>query len=251
MKNLLLLLLAGISASSASAQQYITDDDMESTVMVQDDELKILYFTATWCGPCKMMAPIVKELDEDESIALTVYKMDIDHNMTNKVLGISSIPTYLFIKNGRQVGREMSVKEKSKMYELVEKYDNKEVKGKKLAYKFKPSKVKMVEGNHKALSKKNIKKIWYDAQQLSSFASNAMNALEDKQDLKSALSLVERSLELEENSTTYIVQSKIYLKMNQLKEAKKSAATAKKMLGKDGESTGMADNLLEKIDAAR
>jgi thioredoxin 1 len=249
MKNIVTTLaIAFLGLHSVNAQEYITDDTMESTVMVEDGELKILYFTATWCGPCKMMAPVMKELDQDENIDLTVYKMDIDDNITNNILGVSSIPTYFFMKNGVQVGREMSVKKKSEMYELVEKYDAVKPEGEKLAYKPAESNVKFVEGNHAALSKDKIKKLWYNAALLNNFANTAYNALIDKQDLKSAISLTERSLELERLPTTLITQSLIYLKMQELDKARSSAKEAKKMLAAEGKTTGIADKVLLKIE---
>ncbi|MGB3591940.1 MAG: thioredoxin family protein [Nonlabens sp.] len=239
----LLLLLPLLS----TAQPFITDDEVESTVMVEDDELKILYFTASWCGPCKYMAPIMKEVDSSDELDVAVYKMDIDVNVTNKILRVSSIPTYIFLKNGVQVGREGSVKTKEQMYGFVQKYDAKPADGKKLAYKPKPSKVKLIVGKHGALSKKNIKKIWYDPIQLNSFANNVYQALNDEEDLKSGLSLAQRSLELDETAMAYMMKAQLEFKLEQYETALQTANKAKDILSQNAESTKRVETLINKI----
>lgn len=61
---------------------------------------------ATWCGPCKMMAPIVEELAGEYDGRVLVGKMDIDENEdTPSDYGVMSIPTFLFFKNGQLVDR--------------------------------------------------------------------------------------------------------------------------------------------------
>ena len=78
--------------------QAITDKDFATET---DEGLVLIDFWATWCGPCRMQAPILEQLseeyDEDE---VKIVKMDVDENpATPASFGIMSIPTLLFIKD--------------------------------------------------------------------------------------------------------------------------------------------------------
>ena len=64
---------------------------------------KVLYFTATWCGPCKAMAPVVAEAQQ----FLSIEKVDAEMNPDlTKQYGIRSVPTFVYIKDGQEVGRK-------------------------------------------------------------------------------------------------------------------------------------------------
>lgn len=66
----------------------------------------LIDFWAEWCGPCRAMSPIVKELSEEYGEKVIVGKMDVDANTTiPNQFGIRSIPTILFFKGGEQVDR--------------------------------------------------------------------------------------------------------------------------------------------------
>ena len=134
MRNLLILFCSLYFLQPAAAQEFVTDATVEKTVLVNDDELKILYFTATWCGPCKIMAPIMSSLDSDPEIPVTIYKMDTDSNRAPSVLRIRSIPTYYFIKNGIVLGTSGGAQSKTAIKNLISKYDAAPVAGKRLAY---------------------------------------------------------------------------------------------------------------------
>ncbi|MDP5078260.1 MAG: thioredoxin domain-containing protein, partial [Nonlabens sp.] len=100
MRHLLILFCSLFTLLTIQAQEYVTDATLEKTVVVNDDELKILYFTAVWCGPCKMMAPVMASLDTDPAVPVSIYKLDTDKNKADDFLRVRSIPTYYFIKNG-------------------------------------------------------------------------------------------------------------------------------------------------------
>lgn len=72
----------------------------------QDNEgLAIAYFTATWCGPCRAIAPIVENLSTSYS-NVTILKLDIDQETLSNSLqisGVTSVPTFHFYKNGGKV----------------------------------------------------------------------------------------------------------------------------------------------------
>ena len=78
----------------------ITDDNFENEVI--NSELPVLIdFWAAWCGPCKMIAPIIEELAEEYNGKFKVGKLDVDENQQTAIkYGVRSIPTVLILKNG-------------------------------------------------------------------------------------------------------------------------------------------------------
>jgi thioredoxin 1 len=81
----------------------VTDANFESEVE-KHDGLAVVDFWATWCGPCRMIAPIVEQLAADYAGKAKVLKLDVDTNQrTAMKFNIRSIPQILFFKNGKVV----------------------------------------------------------------------------------------------------------------------------------------------------
>jgi len=84
---------------------HLTDDMYEAEVV--KSELPVLIdFWATWCGPCRQIAPIVEQLADEYEGKLKVFKLDVDNNQKTAMnFGIRSIPTVVIIKNGEELDR--------------------------------------------------------------------------------------------------------------------------------------------------
>ena len=79
-------------------------DDTSFTNVIQNEKCVLVDFWATWCGPCKMMAPVLEELAVDYEGRMTVAKLDVDQNpQTAAAFGIMSIPTMIVFKEGQPV----------------------------------------------------------------------------------------------------------------------------------------------------
>lgn len=83
----------------------LTDDSFEEEVLKADADIPVLVdFWAEWCGPCKMVGPVVEELAEEFEGKAKVGKVDVDSNPeTSTKYGIRSIPSLLIFKNGEVV----------------------------------------------------------------------------------------------------------------------------------------------------
>lgn len=249
MRILFIITFSLLLTTPSYAQEYVTDATMEETVMLKDDQIKVLYFTAPWCGPCKYMAPVIKSISEDKSIDVSIYKMNTDDNITDNILKVNSIPTYFFIKNGRKIGQSNSVMRRNKMAELIEKYDAMDVKGDLLPYRGKPSKYEIVAGAHENLTKKNIEQLWHSPKELNELSWKIYKNLTTPKDLECALSLVNRSIELEENGYNLQTKAHVLYKMEDHKEALQTAQKAKKLVARSGTSTTVIEELIKKIEA--
>ena len=105
--------------------QTVTDAEFESLVLKSDVPV-LVDFWATWCGPCRMIAPIVEQIHGELGDKVKIVKMDIDENpATPMSLGIMSIPTVIIFKNGkaaeRTVGYRPNMKDdlKAKLLALI------------------------------------------------------------------------------------------------------------------------------------
>ncbi len=79
----------------------ITDDNFDEEV-IKSDKPVLIDFWATWCGPCKMIAPIVEELVDEYEGKAKIGKLDVDNNQQTAIkFGVRSIPTILIFKEGK------------------------------------------------------------------------------------------------------------------------------------------------------
>ena len=97
----------------------IKDSNFEE--LVQQNEYIVVDFWATWCGPCRQIAPYIEELAEEYQGKIAVGKCDVDENdELPGQFGVRNIPTVLFLKNGELVNKSVGAVTKSKLKDLFE-----------------------------------------------------------------------------------------------------------------------------------
>lgn len=101
------------------AEITVTNDNFQNEIM--DSDLPVLIdFWASWCGPCKMIAPIVEEIAEEYDGVIKVGKVNVDEEpFLAAQFGVVSIPTLIVIKNGRQVNSAVGYRTKEDIIKLL------------------------------------------------------------------------------------------------------------------------------------
>ena len=99
---------------------HTTDSSFESDVL-QSDVPALVDFWAAWCGPCKMIAPLLDELSTEYAGRLKVCKVDVDSNPeTAAKFNVRGIPTLLVFKNGTVEATKVGALSKAQLVEFVE-----------------------------------------------------------------------------------------------------------------------------------
>ncbi len=97
----------------------VTTASFEQEVM-NSDKTVLVDFYADWCGPCKMMGPVMEEISEERD-DVKVVKVNVDDDMEiAQKFGVMSIPTFIVFKNGQMAGRKMGANPKNVMLEMLD-----------------------------------------------------------------------------------------------------------------------------------
>jgi thioredoxin 1 len=89
--------------------------------VVQSSTPALVYFWAEWCGPCKMLTPVLEELSKENESKMNIFKVNVDENQQLAVkFGIRSIPTLLFFKGGEIQEQVVGLKSKSDLQASID-----------------------------------------------------------------------------------------------------------------------------------
>ena len=105
-----------------SKEIELKEENFEAEVLKSDIPV-LVDFWATWCGPCKMIAPVIAEIAEELSGKIKVGKVNVDENQSLAAnYGIRSIPTLILFKNGETVEQIIGAQPKNTILELINKH---------------------------------------------------------------------------------------------------------------------------------
>lgn len=97
--------------------KYLTDGDFDEVVA---QGVTLVDFYADWCGPCRMIAPIIEELSNEMHGVATIAKIDIDkHQLPPSTHNVTSIPTIILFKDGKEVQRVVGVRDKETLKKMI------------------------------------------------------------------------------------------------------------------------------------
>jgi len=100
--------------------RHVTDSDFEQEVLNSDQPVLVEYW-AEWCGPCKMIAPVLEEVADEYGDKIQVAKLNIDENPnTPPKYGIRGIPTLMLFKNGNVEATKVGAVSKSQLTAFID-----------------------------------------------------------------------------------------------------------------------------------
>ncbi|MDJ0734797.1 MAG: thioredoxin [Nostocaceae cyanobacterium] len=99
------------------------EDETEFDTLVKNESVLVVDCTASWCGPCKLISPLIDQLADEYSDRAKVLKLDLDNNRSvAKRFGIKSIPAVMFFKQGELMETMVGVKPYEEFTSAVERY---------------------------------------------------------------------------------------------------------------------------------
>ena len=91
--------------------------------VIHSDKPVLVDFFATWCGPCKMMSPILEQVKQSLGDAVTIIKVDVDKNpQAASAYGIQGVPTLIVFKNGKVLWRQSGVVQANALINVIKQY---------------------------------------------------------------------------------------------------------------------------------
>ncbi|GLU43933.1 thioredoxin [Allomuricauda sp. NBRC 101325] len=91
--------------------------------LINTEQLVLIDFSAEWCGPCKMLAPILKQVKDEMGDDLKIVKIDVDKNQSlANTFQVRGVPTLMLFKEGKQLWRQSGVLQKNELVQLAKSY---------------------------------------------------------------------------------------------------------------------------------
>ena len=95
------------------------------TTIINSPRPVLVDFFATWCGPCQMLAPILKEVKDELGDAVSIIKMDVDKNQQLAAqFRVRGVPTLMLFQNGKQLWRQSGVLSKQEIIKIIQNNSN-------------------------------------------------------------------------------------------------------------------------------
>lgn len=99
--------------------EQIKSNEFETKVLKNSKPVLVDFF-ATWCGPCRMLGPILEQVAQENKGEFDIFKLDVDEcEDLSREYGIMSIPTLMVFKNGNLIKRETGLRTKSAIFEMM------------------------------------------------------------------------------------------------------------------------------------
>ncbi len=96
------------------------EDEKILMEVINNEKLVIIDFFAEWCGPCQMLTPVLKSLDEKYSDEIEVYKVNVDESQNAAMrYGVTAMPTLVFFKDGEEVERQVGYLDEDELESLI------------------------------------------------------------------------------------------------------------------------------------
>jgi len=93
--------------------------------IIQSEKLVLIDFFATWCGPCKALSPILKEVKDSLGDRISIIKIDVDKNQeVASKYQVRGVPTMILFKNGQQLWRQSGVLSKEEIIKTINNFEN-------------------------------------------------------------------------------------------------------------------------------
>lgn len=89
-------------------------------IVIEGKKTVLVDFFATWCGPCKMLSPILEQVEKESQSKVEIYKVDVDNAFEiAKSYGVMSVPTLILFKNGVEAKRAIGLKNKDFIIDFI------------------------------------------------------------------------------------------------------------------------------------
>lgn len=101
----------------------LTQETFQETIST--DKIVLVDVFTTWCGPCKMLSPVIDELADHYQNEVTISKIEADSNSDlASELNVKSVPTLILFKGGQEIDRQMGAKNKTQLISWISKHQN-------------------------------------------------------------------------------------------------------------------------------